>query len=127
MALNHYEQALNIQPNYAIALSNMSLVYSERSDFIKGLNCCERALSIALSLIGALDNKSTILQELGRPSEAIEHYQKALKLNSEYLTGHWNLALAHLAQTNFKESWQAYEWGLKSAEHRFSQDYALPT
>ncbi|OUS10617.1 hypothetical protein A9Q90_00625 [Gammaproteobacteria bacterium 54_18_T64] len=127
LALSHYEKALNIQPDYAMALSNMSLVYSERGDLDKGLNCCDRALALEPGLAEALNNKGTILQELARPSEAIEHYTQALQLYPDYLSAHWNLALAQLAQGNFKDGWQAYEWGLKSTEHRSTQRYDLPT
>ena len=42
--------------------------------------------------------------------EAIEYFQKALRINTNYGEAHWNLSLALLLSGKFKEGWKEYEW-----------------
>jgi adenylate cyclase len=85
-AIRFAEQALEIDPNYALPWSvighcQSALHLRGRTDQT-GLSAVERALSLDPKLAEAHSTKGRILLELGRHDEAIAEHEEAIRLNS---------------------------------------------
>jgi len=58
----------------------------------------------------ALTTLGKVLSELGHSEEGLLCTRWSVALAPGYALGHWNLALALLAQGNYQEGWEEYEW-----------------
>jgi tetratricopeptide (TPR) repeat protein len=76
-ALQCYDIALRINPNYAAACDNKAWAYFNLGDYDESLHCVERALHIAPNYETALWRKGEIFEKLGKFAEAEEYFDKA--------------------------------------------------
>jgi Flp pilus assembly protein TadD len=68
------------------------------------------ALGIAPWHTRARTNLGTALKDQGRLAEAIACFAETLAHDPGCADAGWNLALAHLAQANWRDGWRLYEW-----------------
>lgn len=83
LALEAYQKALNINPNYTNALYNMSEVYLKMKEFDKAIEKLKRVVSLNPSDGGAYYQLAVAYYALNRFNEAIESYDKSQSLNFE--------------------------------------------
>jgi Flp pilus assembly protein TadD len=79
-AIEHYERALAIKPDYAQAQNNLGLVLMERGRMDDATAHFQKALEIKPDMAEAHCNLGIALAGRGRIDEAIEHYRQALIL-----------------------------------------------
>jgi tetratricopeptide (TPR) repeat protein len=77
-AQNHLEQAYNY--------------YEEAEDFEKALEECETAIELDPYLADAHNLRGVLLEELGRPFDALGAYKKALQLAPDFVEAEENLS-----------------------------------
>ena len=96
-AMDQYEQALRINPDYAEVHNNLAsaLVMTGRPS--EAIDQCKEALRIDPTYAHAHNNLGNALAQTGRASEAIDHYQQTLRMNPNSADAHSNLGAA-LAQ-----------------------------
>jgi tetratricopeptide (TPR) repeat protein len=116
-AIECYEEALKIDPNYADAWNNKGLALYKLEDrfynLAKGLvadlkkcneaiECYDKALEIQPKNANAWNNKGLALYQLEKYNEAIECYNKAVKLDPNYADAWYNKGnvLSHLRMYN---------------------------
>lgn len=104
-ALMHYRQAINIQPNFADAYSNMGNTLRELQDITGALVCFKKAIEINPTFADAHCNLASIYKDMGRIHEAIESYKNALKFKPEFPDAYCNLS--HCLQIIC--NWAGYE------------------
>lgn len=88
-ALEYYEKAIDLDPTFAFAHSNVGLVYIIRpsdkdrrpEDLRKALESLNRAVALDPTLAAAYRNLGLVLRELGRTVEATAAWEKALNLD----------------------------------------------
>lgn len=90
-ALIHYKQAINIQPNFADAYSNMGNTFREMQDISGAVICFTKAIEINPSFADAHCNLASIYKDMGNISDAIESYRTALKLKPNFPDAYCNL------------------------------------
>lgn len=91
-ALMHYKQAVNIQPKFADAYSNMGNTLRELQDVTGALICFQKAIDINPSFADAHCNLASIYKDTGNIIEAIESYKNALELKPDFPDAYCNLA-----------------------------------
>lgn len=90
--MKHYRQAINIQPKFADAYSNMGNTLREMQDISGALVCFKKAIEINPSFADAHCNLASIYKDMGNITEAIESYEIALKLKPDFPDAYCNLA-----------------------------------
>jgi tetratricopeptide (TPR) repeat protein len=60
----------------------------------EAINCYERALALAPTLVDALYNLGNTYQDLGQPERAAAYFERALRLNPDAIELHNNLGIA---------------------------------
>jgi tetratricopeptide (TPR) repeat protein len=88
-ALDHYDQAIEIDPTYADAWNNKGIALHNLRKFKEAIDCCDMALKINPSYADAWNNKGVSLGKLGKYKEAIESYDMAIKVNPNFARA-WN-------------------------------------
>lgn len=80
-AIEHYQRALEINPDCAESDNNLGTVFLDQGQLDKALGYYRQALAIDPNFAEAHNNLGILLSKQGKTAEAIEHYQKAIELN----------------------------------------------
>ncbi len=82
-ALEHYQKALQIDPNYAEAINNIGTVYYARKRYRQAIEYYQKALKLAPRSASIYSNLGTAYFARKKYKEAFEAYQKALEIDPE--------------------------------------------
>ena len=124
-AVGHYEQALQLKPNYADGCIYLGVALARQGKLAEAIQHYERALQLRPDDAGAHYNLGIALIRQGKFSEAIEHYQRALQLNPDYAEAHNNLGIALLRQGKVTEAREQYERALQLNPEYAEADFNL--
>jgi tetratricopeptide (TPR) repeat protein len=100
-AMEHYEQAVALRPDYAEAHYNLGRLLVEHGQLNDAIAHYERATAINPADAEAQNNLGVTLFGIGRNDDAIAHYQKALEIRPDYAEASCNLANALIAKDDF--------------------------
>ena len=118
-AIQHYEEALRIMPDYAEAHNNLGFALYEQGRVDDAIRHYEEALRIKPDLEDVHNNLGNALQDQGRIEDAIRHYEEALRIKPDYAYAHNNLGNALQKQHRIDDAIKHYEEAL-----RIRPDYA---
>ena len=79
-AINYYDKALKIYPEYYELLSNKGNCLSQLKRYNEALNCENKALKINPNYALAWNGKALALGRLGKYQESIECYEKYIEI-----------------------------------------------
>jgi len=82
-ALRDYDAAIQLNPNFAIALNNRAWALFKSGRAGEGLADVERALALSPQSAHALDTRAHILQEMGYGTSALIDYERAMRFGGE--------------------------------------------
>ena len=112
LAVQMFERAIELDPEFAMAYAGLSLVYSlffewhgkEASNMEKALATCERALSLQANLAEGLGARARINYTQHKYDEAIGYARQALKLKPDCESANWCLGQAYFASGKYQEA-----------------------
>ena len=90
-AINSYQMALNIKPDYTDAYINMGSVFKNNNQLNKAYECYQKVLKIKPGDPEAYYNMGNTLQAKGKLDAAIECYRKALNTDPNYVEAYNNM------------------------------------
>ena len=109
LAIENYDQAIKINPNYADAHYNLGIVMQELGDHRKAIVYYEKAIQLRPEYAKAYNNLGVVYQEMGEHLKAINVYKKAITVipNSIIINGLSDLfksiKLGNVTKANSKE------------------------
>ena len=128
-AIAHYQQALQINPNYARAYNNLGITLLQKGKVDEAITHYQQALKIEPDYTQAHENLGNALFQKGRVDEAITHYQRALQIYPDYEEAHYNLGNALFQKGRVDEAISQYQEALQinpdSAQGHFTLGIAL--
>ena len=92
-AINQYELALEIKPNYVEALVNLGAAQDQQGQLDKALQKYQAALRERPDFAAAHNGLGLVYQKQGRFEEAAQQFRAALSSKPDYADAHFNLAL----------------------------------
>ena len=93
-AIRHYEQALQVKPDYAEAHCNLGNAFSQTGRFQDAIAHYQRALQIRPDYVEAHNNLAFALLRTGKVEDAIAHLEQVVRLSPNSAEGQYNLANA---------------------------------
>jgi tetratricopeptide (TPR) repeat protein len=93
-AVDHYREALRLQPDHAASHCNLGRLLASRGDLQAAATHYETAIELDPRLPEAYSNLGTLLISFGHTRAAIEHFKQALRLRADS-TAHFNLAVGY--------------------------------
>jgi tetratricopeptide (TPR) repeat protein len=90
-AVQSFEQALVIKPDYAEVHYNLGNALKDLGQLDAAVKSYERALAIKSDGAEAHNNLGITLQELGQLNTAVKSFEQALAINSDFAEAHYNL------------------------------------
>jgi Flp pilus assembly protein TadD len=118
-AIGHFEQALQLKPDYAKAHDNLGVALAQSGRTKEAIAHLEQAVRIDPDLADAHDNLGNALLQAGRTQEAIGQYEQALRLRPDWFIACNNLGNALSRAGRLDEAILQYERAL-----RIDPDYA---
>jgi tetratricopeptide (TPR) repeat protein len=101
-AVEHYRDALRINPAYADAWNNLGAALARRSQLDEAVASYQQAVQLSPASATIHHNLGLSLLQLGRDQEALEHFAEAVRLRPGYARAHHSLGrvLERLGRTD---------------------------
>jgi tetratricopeptide (TPR) repeat protein/glycosyltransferase involved in cell wall biosynthesis len=112
-AIECYERAIAIDPNYAAAYSNLGVVKQQIGRLPEAIAHYRQALAIDRNLAETASNLGSALAEAGENEEAIAEYERALSLNPNCAEALINLGLLREEQGDVAQAVSLYEQAIQ--------------
>ncbi|MBU1169634.1 MAG: tetratricopeptide repeat protein [Proteobacteria bacterium] len=80
-ALDSYGKAIDIKPDFTLALNNIGLIYQNNKDDNRAVTCYKKAIAIDSSFYEAWVNLGNVYQDQQSFDDSLDCYKKALDLN----------------------------------------------
>ena len=113
-AIECYERALRIEPNYAAAHSNLGVVKQHTGLLPEAIAHYRQALEIDPNLAETASNLGSALADAGQTTEAIAEYERALNLKPDCAEALINLGLLREGQGDVAEAVRCYEQAIQA-------------
>ncbi len=95
LAVEAYQRAIEIQPDFPDALTNLGNIYYYQGEMEKSKACYQKALSFHPNHIAANFNMANVLEEEGSLLQAIFYYKNTLTTDPLFADAHFNLGLVY--------------------------------
>jgi Flp pilus assembly protein TadD len=89
-AIEAYEQALRIDPDYVRAWSNLGVTYARSGQTAKAIEAGQQALRIDPDNARAWYGLGVAHEHAGQTAKAIEAYQQAVRIDPDHAVSAWN-------------------------------------
>ncbi len=124
-ALEHYQRAVQIYPNYSDALDNLGVAFAAERRFDDAVENYRKSLQISPNDVDVLDNLGVALAARGQLDDAIENYRKALEISPNNVDALDNLGAALTVKGQFDEALGYYRQALAIAPNFADAQYNL--
>ncbi|MBI9072785.1 MAG: tetratricopeptide repeat protein [Melioribacteraceae bacterium] len=115
-ALNEFEKAVKLNPNFPDTYSNIGILLSQVHEKEEAVKYFNHALKLSPQNIDTLYNLAVAYKELGLLENAIDTYNKCISYKNDFAQAYMNKALLELTLGDYKNGWKNYEWGFKSGD-----------
>jgi tetratricopeptide (TPR) repeat protein len=112
-AMDHYQKALKISPDYAEARDNIGNVFLRKGQLDEAIAQFQKVLDIKPDFASAYYGIGRVLQLKGRVDEAIAQFQKALDIKPDFAEAHCTLGNLFLQKERMDEAAAQYQKALE--------------
>ena len=112
-AIQHYSQAIKINPHFAEAHNNIANIFKEIGKLTTAVKHYERALSVEPNNSRTLNNLGNTLRQLNEIEKSVTVYRKALEISPGYGYAYNNLGLALKVQGDVEAAISNYTKAIK--------------
>ena len=112
-AIQHYEQALRLDPDFADAHNALGIALAQTARIEPAIAHYEQALRTRPDFAEAHYNLGAALEKLGRVPEAISHYERALRIKPAFFEAHNNLGNVLLQSSRIQEAIEQFNQALR--------------
>jgi tetratricopeptide (TPR) repeat protein len=112
-AIEHYEQALRIDPKYALAHYNFGIALAMKGQLEEAIRHYEQALRIDPKYAPAHTNLGIALAKMGQLEKAMRHFEQALQIDPTDGPTHANLGLALATKGEVEKAIRHFEEALR--------------
>jgi tetratricopeptide (TPR) repeat protein len=112
-AMEHWEQALRINPDDATTHNNLGMALWQGGRAQEAMEHWEQALRIKPDNATAHNNLGMALWQAGKAPEAMEHWRQALRIKPDFAEAHCNLGAALEQAGKPTEAIQHYQQALR--------------
>jgi len=103
LAIDAYRRAIQIEPNYELAMINLGLVYASEQRYDDAIDEYRQALLVNPDSVKARNNLGNALIALGRWDEAMDQYRRVLQDHPDNAMAHNGLGAVYAR----REQWPA--------------------
>jgi tetratricopeptide (TPR) repeat protein len=112
-AIQMFDTATKIKPNYAEAFFNLAVIHQEQKGYEDAISSYKKAIEANPKYPDAHNNLGIIYLNLNELDFAIEYFELAIKHKSDFAEAHNNLGSAYQEKGNLKSSINSYKKAIK--------------
>jgi tetratricopeptide (TPR) repeat protein len=112
-AIQHFDLALQINPDDAKVLNNLGKVLVAKGKLNEAIQYLDRAIQLNPDEAEAYNNLGVVLAGQGKFDEGIQQYKRSLQLKPDYIDALFNLGNAMATQGKLEGAAQYYEQALQ--------------
>jgi len=112
-AVECYQKAIQCNPTFAVAYSNLGCVYNQRGDIWLAIHNFEKAVKLDVTFLDAFINLGNMFKEARIFDRAVSAYQRALALNVQHAVVHGNLASVYYEQGRLDLAIETYRIAIR--------------
>ena len=112
-AIEQYQSALKVRPQYVLAIYNLGDVLLRLGRVDEAIEQYQKALALQPNYAEACNNLGNALAQKGRMDEAIVQFKRALEIRPAYAEGYSNLGNALVQEGRVDEAIACYQKALK--------------
>ena len=98
-AMEHFKEALNIDPDYALARYNLGVVWQDLGRSDRAIAEFQEALRLHPAYVNAHLRLGAALADINRLDDAVDHFEQAVRLSPKNSRAHLNLGIALARQS----------------------------
>ncbi len=106
-AIEEYERALELDPNYGYALNSFAYMYSDMGEYDKSIEYFKKYASVNPHDANPVDSMAELYFRMGRLDEAISKYKEVLEIKPDFFLSYWRIGYIYALKEDYK---QALEW-----------------
>ena len=126
-AINSYNQALQIKPDYADAYNNLANTLRNQGDSESAIDLYKQALEVKPDFSEAYYNMGIAQTNRGDPDAAVDCYKRALKINPRYARAYNNMGNALKDKDDLGAAIESYSQALTIKPDFTNAHYNLGT
>lgn len=107
-AIQEFQKALSLNPNYVYALNNLGNIYGKMENYEKSAEYFRKALALKADYAPANYNLARALYSMGKKEEALKYYREAVRINPYFEEAIFNLAHIESGLGLFEDSIKSY-------------------
>lgn len=119
-ALEQYQDAIRLDPKFAVAHSNLGMMESSRGNYEKAIEALQAAVQLVPDHPEIWNNLATVLDTDNQVDEALAAYFEVLKLAPDHFYARCNIGTILLEKGQFEKAGEAFRQVLE-AEPRDAQ------
>ena len=108
-ALNFYQKALSLNPNFSEAYVNQGVLLNELHGYQPAIESLDAALSLEKNRADYWLNRGSVHQSHNQTAAAIADYDQAIALEPNNPQAYWNKAVSLLLEGQFSQGWVFFE------------------
>jgi lipoprotein NlpI len=101
MAIQDYDHALRLNPDYAFSLLRRGLAYHGKNDHTRAIQDYSRAIELSPNYSAAFNNRGNVYRDMRDYDRAIQDYDEAIRLNPAYTLAFNNRAIAYRSKRDY--------------------------
>lgn len=102
-AMQEYNKALGLDPNYGLAINGLAYLYADIGDFEKAIEYFGRYASVSPGDASPFDSMAELYFRMGSLDEAIAKYKEALEVKPDFFGSYWRIAYIYALKENWPE------------------------
>jgi tetratricopeptide (TPR) repeat protein len=103
-AIEEYNKALELDPNYGMALNGLGYVYMRIRNYEKAVEYFKRYVSVSPGEANPLDSLAEVYFRMGRLDEAIAKYKEALEIKPDFLISSHSIHYIYALKEDYPEA-----------------------
>jgi len=127
LAIEEFEAALRLDPNYFFALSNLGNIYGKKKEYGQAISYTKKALQKKPDYATGHYNLAKALHMTGNPDKAMSSYRLAIKYNPYFEEAFFNLGFLAIERKQFDEAIDNFKSFLKMQPRQPKAHFGLAT
>ena len=107
-AIEYYNRAIKLKPDFAEAYNNRGIAYSDKDDFGQAIKDYNEAIKLKPDFVEAYYNRGNAYSNKGDFDQAIQDYNKAIELNPNDAEAYYNRGIDYDNKDELDQAIQDY-------------------
>jgi tetratricopeptide (TPR) repeat protein len=112
-AIDHYNQAIRITPDYSLPYNNRGNVYAKSGQYHHAIEDYNEAIRLKKNYAEAYNNRGTSYDNLGQYQRAIEDYTETIRLKPDFAPVYINRGLAYANLGQYQRAIEDYKESIR--------------